>query len=763
MNQFFSQPGMLFGTLAVGVPIIIYLINRQRFRRRKWAAMEFLLRAMRKNRRRLQLENLILLLLRCLLLLLLALAMARPFVRGTPIGGLSDQPENWIFVLDSSYSMNLRNGTRSLFELGQEAVSRIAQDLVKPGDRLAVVSADRRSSVVVPPTKVNDRSLAEILRQVDELEPGFESLNVAGALQEALGVASSFESPGSDISFSGKRLIFLTDFQRRDWLDGDRPRDPQVRDLMLQLRDASVEVRFAELKGSTRNLSVMDLNVEPSVVSRDVWGEVQALIKNQSNEDFDAVEVAFFVNGVEERTGMARIAAGESVLRTLPYRFSTEGYHSVTVEVRGDSLVSDNRRSRSLEVLENARVLLIDGDPGEGRFDRETLFLEFLLMPDESDDFRRTPYEPVFRTVDQTIDEDIRRETYVAVVLANVSAADLPQSTVDSLRSYVRQGGALIVFAGDNVIPVEYNQVFRRDEVDLLPLEMLEVVRTEDRPVSIWLSNVEHPVAAYFVTHADNSNLRETRDGELIQFKKFIRFQSALDGSRISPIMRFTDADDSLAFFDAPFGRGRTLWAASSAGRSWNDFGIFPDFIFFVHESIPYLIGFGQSPMNLELGEPIRQVFDAVDYAPDVSILPPRPLEQVGTNVPATISKALTKLEDENRFLLLHEETGNPGIYRVRMKRPSAPKDEWTEREMLYAVNLDPEEGNLKRVTSRELGETFSDVEFDTFDAMEKVDQISRDKSLAGGTELWRQFLWAVLILLALETVLAHLFGRKHR
>ena len=106
---------------------------------------------------------------------------------------------------------------------------------------------------------------------------------------------------------------------------------------------------------------------------------------------------------------------------------------------------------------------------------------------------------------------------------------------------------------------------------------------------------------------------------------------------------------------------------------------------------------------------------------------------------------------------------GNPGIYRVRMKRPSAPKDEWTEREMLYAVNLDPEEGNLKRVTSRELGETFSDVEFDTFDAMEKVDQISRDKSLAGGTELWRQFLWAVLILLALETVLAHLFGRKHR
>ena len=34
--------------------ILIYLINRQRYRRRKWAAMEFLLKALKKSRRRLQ-------------------------------------------------------------------------------------------------------------------------------------------------------------------------------------------------------------------------------------------------------------------------------------------------------------------------------------------------------------------------------------------------------------------------------------------------------------------------------------------------------------------------------------------------------------------------------------------------------------------------------------------------------------------------------------------------------------------------------------
>ena len=41
------NPGLL-GFLALGgIPIIIYLINRQRYQRVPWAAMEFLLRAMK--------------------------------------------------------------------------------------------------------------------------------------------------------------------------------------------------------------------------------------------------------------------------------------------------------------------------------------------------------------------------------------------------------------------------------------------------------------------------------------------------------------------------------------------------------------------------------------------------------------------------------------------------------------------------------------------------------------------------------------------
>ena len=56
----FFNPSLLWLGALVGVPILIYLINRQRFRRRKWAAMVFLLKALKKSRRRLQIQNLLL-------------------------------------------------------------------------------------------------------------------------------------------------------------------------------------------------------------------------------------------------------------------------------------------------------------------------------------------------------------------------------------------------------------------------------------------------------------------------------------------------------------------------------------------------------------------------------------------------------------------------------------------------------------------------------------------------------------------------------
>ena len=71
----FLNPLLLSGLAAVSIPIIIHFLNRRRFRRVEWAAMRFIELSVEKNRKRMDIEDLILLAIRCLLLLLLALAL----------------------------------------------------------------------------------------------------------------------------------------------------------------------------------------------------------------------------------------------------------------------------------------------------------------------------------------------------------------------------------------------------------------------------------------------------------------------------------------------------------------------------------------------------------------------------------------------------------------------------------------------------------------------------------------------------------------
>src|SRR5437016_10921844 len=86
LETIFANPGYLAaGGALISSPIIIHLINRMRFKRLRWAAMEFLIKAQKKSRRRLIIEQLLLLFLRCLLVLLTALLVSR-FVGCQAIG-----------------------------------------------------------------------------------------------------------------------------------------------------------------------------------------------------------------------------------------------------------------------------------------------------------------------------------------------------------------------------------------------------------------------------------------------------------------------------------------------------------------------------------------------------------------------------------------------------------------------------------------------------------------------------------------------------
>src|SRR6516164_2318780 len=102
--EFFANPlYMVAGGALVSAPIIIHLINRMRFKRIRWAAMEFLLKSQKRNRRRLIIEQMILLALRCLLVLLAGFLVARYVMAKTTQAGTDH-----VLLLDDTASMGDR-------------------------------------------------------------------------------------------------------------------------------------------------------------------------------------------------------------------------------------------------------------------------------------------------------------------------------------------------------------------------------------------------------------------------------------------------------------------------------------------------------------------------------------------------------------------------------------------------------------------------------------------------------------------------------
>src|SRR5579859_1092164 len=105
MPSFVAASFAVAGAIAAAAPLVIHLLNRRRYRVIHWAAMDLLREALVRNRRMLQLRDLLLLALRTLCVLFFALALARPFYAVTSQTNDPDQSVHAVLIVDNSLSM----------------------------------------------------------------------------------------------------------------------------------------------------------------------------------------------------------------------------------------------------------------------------------------------------------------------------------------------------------------------------------------------------------------------------------------------------------------------------------------------------------------------------------------------------------------------------------------------------------------------------------------------------------------------------------
>ena len=168
---------MLGWLAAAAAPLLIHLWSRHRFREAPWAAMQFLLAALRKNSRRLQIQQWLLLALRTLLIAIVVLAVAEPYGENFAAGG-AGAPAHKVLVIDGSFSMAYRDGETSRFDRAKRSAADLVQSS-RAADSFTVILMASPAKTIVGRETVDH---AAVRAQIESLTPTHTTADLAATL-----------------------------------------------------------------------------------------------------------------------------------------------------------------------------------------------------------------------------------------------------------------------------------------------------------------------------------------------------------------------------------------------------------------------------------------------------------------------------------------------------------------------------------------------------------------------------------------------------
>lgn len=172
---------LLSGGLAcIAAPILIHILMRRRRRPVPWGAMKFLLEAYRRQRRRMNLEQVLLLVSRCLLVALLAIALGRPVVGALTLPGAGG-PRTVYLLLDNGLNSTASlPGEDSALDRSRTLALTMLEGLdAGRGDRAALIAlASPAEALVMPPTS----DLAGVRARVREVRAADARADLPGGL-----------------------------------------------------------------------------------------------------------------------------------------------------------------------------------------------------------------------------------------------------------------------------------------------------------------------------------------------------------------------------------------------------------------------------------------------------------------------------------------------------------------------------------------------------------------------------------------------------
>jgi hypothetical protein len=473
-----SQVLALAGLAAAAAPLVIHLLNRQRYRLLDWAAMDFLLEAASRSRSLLQLRDVLLLLLRTAAVALFGLAVARPYFASRAGATAGGGAVHAVLVIDNSLSMGReRLGGDGTTQLLDDARARAKEFVgrLPPGSRISVLPlcGPAGSFSFDPRRSVEDAAEAiDAIKVVDRAGPASLAIDMAS---RALALAPDLQD---------KRVVFIGDQQGVNW-----PADAST---LAAVGEGAAEGTEARSDGmqvvsvrppDSDNTWVESLRLEDGIGDLEAPARFTAVVRHQGTAPRTGVQATLSIDGADVATEMVDLDPGQSRELLFSHQFDAApsadrpALATVQVSLPPDRLPGDDSRCIVVPVVASLPVVFADqfGSGGEQpRLNRygETRHLRRLLAPVVA----RSADTKALVDVRHVRLEQVDRDLLADVRLAVIAGVRAPGDVVPVLREFVEQGGRLVIAAGADFDVEEWNSAGWADGAGILPLPLTGTV-----------------------------------------------------------------------------------------------------------------------------------------------------------------------------------------------------------------------------------------------------------------------------------------------
>ncbi len=723
----FAHPALFWtGLCLVAVPILIHFFFRRRHRVVRWAAMDFLLAALRKQKRRMEIENLVLLLLRCAAILLLAAAVARPAwdAPSLPFGGSARAV---VLVLDTSASMGALHTGRAALDRAKEKAAQFLAELPE-GSKVTLVASRDDAEGGKP---------RALLENADRGDASARTGYGGNDLQAV------FKLAGEKLKgLRGRRLVvFVTDLQRRDWFqETDARRDDVYRAARGEAGEEPAPVVLVDAgQDETANVVITELSADGQAFAGKLLSVTATLVNYGPAPALGTLTLQTAPPGdgpwekvvAEEVTIPPPLGLGspEPLKREFSPRVPAKGEGSVRFRAlytpRADAadrdrLAIDSERLLALRVRPPVRVLPVRTNTRALELLEDVQLVEVIEL-----------LQPIYPPA--LADQDL---SGVDIVLwADPEITSLTPEDVAKLEGFVRRGGGLLAYLAQPGDPLR--PLFEGKEA-LFPMRVGDFRRDDEHPVQIDREDERTQAHPLF---------KETR--QPLFFSPDITGYVQVSGyAEAAVVARYTNGEPAV--LEKSCGSGRVVVVTTTPDARFFSLNgsLLPAILFF--NATQYLVWESPKLRNVVVGDPVTVP------------LPPGTRE-VEVMPPATVGGPSREPVADGAMEFQVTDTSAPGFFRVT-SRGLVPGAAGLLHETAFdiAVNIDTgeREGDLRRVTPEELRRAYQGALLEFADAGETI----LPRGIRGdGGEASRAFLGGVVALLVVELLCAWRFGTRRR